>query len=156
MQRAAPTSSAASTANAGRMRKTSEIARPSFKIEEETEGTGMFASSVMNNRPAFSFREPEPLPETPEPQDFIGEEEDRALLNRQLQRIKVREGRRGSKTTDDLKESVSGFQEPDDPDKSGSGDRRGSLLRSKSVKCVNFKFGLIPADAREGNSESTR
>lgn len=167
-------------ANAGdvpRFRKTSEIVRPTFKIKEETEGEGVFASGILKEkktskmegfpedqeerssmigraivRPAFSFisgeaaldaafnDQEQPVSDEPDAIDYT----DDILKNKELQKIICREKRRGSKTTDDIKEDL------DELERKKNGP--GKIGRSKSVRLQRVKFGLIPADAQEGRS----
>lgn len=133
----------------GRIRKTSEIVRPGFKIEEEQEGTGRFASSLMDQKPSFTFHVE--VNDDDDQHDQEDQDNEDEILNRQLDKVKYHEGRRGSKTTDDLEQFVNELHRrvDDEGSASESSGRRGSLLRSKSVKEVRVKFGLI-MDATDG------
>jgi len=149
-----------------RVRKTSEIARPEFKIKEEEEGCGAFASAVAKEKkpsvgsrlveeeanasnrgqpekPVFSFMSAPPEPVVEEASDEDDDDES-MFTNKMIMAVKGRERRRGSKTTDDIQESVSKFANSSNI----SGGPVSHLGRSKSVRQARVKFGLNPMEGR--------
>ena len=92
------------------------------------------------------------------------------ITNKMIRSVRHRERRRGSKTTDDIREVISrglvaikgsgedvAAQDAPVAAAAAPGSRRGSgapgLARSKSVKIQRVKFGLVP-DAQEGETIS--
>ena len=137
-----------------------------------------FASSmVLSAAAAAAPVDPAP-PEPKQQHDNINDSDDgddddgdgeSFITNKMIRSVRHRERRRGSKTTDDIREVISrglvaikGSGEDvaaqDAPVAAAApGSRRGSgapgLARSKSVKIQRVKFGLVP-DAQEGETIS--
>ncbi len=138
-----------------------------------------FASSMVLSVAAAAPVDPAP-PEPKQQHDNINDSDDgddddddgeSFITNKMIRSVRHRERRRGSKTTDDIREVISrglvaikGSGEdvaaqdaPVAAVAAAPGSRRGSgapgLARSKSVKIQRVKFGLVP-DAQEGETIS--
>ncbi len=134
-------------------------------VREESDG----AFEGLPIAPAFSFASSFAqqsiqcaAKEEKNPKQDNDDNEESFITNKMIQNVVNRSRRRGSKTTDDIKEvitkglvQIKGAEDDEDDCKSGAGSRRGSghhvpaLTRSRSVKIQRVKFGLLQ-DAQEG------